>query len=876
MSPGVRVGPYEIVAQIGAGGMGEVYKATDTNLKRGVAIKVLPEVVAVDGERLARLQREAEVLAALNHHNIAAIYGLERTGATSAIVMELVDGPTLADRIVQGALPVDEALAIARQMADALEAAHEPGIVHRDLKPANVKVRSDGVVKVLDFGLAKAVAPVAAMSISSSLSPTITTPAMTQAGIILGTAAYMSPEQARGKPVDRRTDIWAFGCVVYETLTGRKAFEAEDVSLTFAEVMKSEPDWTVLPELPRPVRACLRRCFKKDPRKRLRDIGEMRLALEGTADVEPDERIGPQPLRRRVSTWILAAAVAAALLAAALVLWSRPRPVSPPAVVRFEIHAPAGNTIPPGTPALSPDGRTLAYVATDSQGTRRIFVRDLRSTESRVVAGTEGVVYPFWAADGRSLAFTIDDGGLKRVDIAGGSPRQLAPIVNAPWHGAWNQFGDVLFVGPGGLARVSADGGEPTRPAAFKSGPQETRVAFPAFFPDGRRLLLHVGTADGKSHIQIASLDSPDRRVVLPDVTSAAIVAPTPSGRTYLVYARDDALVAHEFDDGSGQLRGTPRVIVDAIGKVANPAIRPAVGVSPSGVLAFQHGGEFAVVKLLWVDRAGKRVGEVPLDVSPLGVSLSPDGSRLVFDADSRAEHDLWVTDLKRNNTMRLTRDLEAERFPTWSPDGTRIAYVKGRKIYVRAADGLSDETVLADVSGVLRAWSADGKFLMHQSEQRLHVSPVTGGAAISIGRRNAISRDGRFSADSQYVAYVSNESGRDEIYIEALPPSKARVKVSQTGGTTPRWGMGSRELFFLAPDRGLMVVDVQLGPTLSVSAPRRIATNTEFGTSANNRGFEVSPDGQRFLVRQLADDAPDTPITVVLNWWAELAGTGR
>jgi Tol biopolymer transport system component len=879
LSPGIRIGPYEIVAQIGAGGMGEVYKATDTNLKRGVAMKVLPESVTADPERLARFQREAEVLASLNHQNIAAVYGFERSGTTSAIAMELVDGPTLADRINGGPIPAEDALAIATQIADALEAAHEQGIVHRDLKPANVKVRADGVVKVLDFGLAKAVSPVAAMSISSSMSPTITTPAplrqgsggqaMTQAGIILGTAAYMSPEQARGKPVDRRTDIWAFGCVVYEMLTGRKAFDAEDVSLTLAEVMKSEPDWTVLPELPRAVRACLRRCFNKDPRQRLRDIGEMRLTLEGTADVEPDARIAPPPVRRRLSAWILPAVVAAALIVAALVVWLRPRPV--PAVVRFEIHAPAGNTIPPGVPALSPDGRTLAYVATDSKGTRRIFVRDLNSTESRVLAGTEDAVYLFWAPAGRSLAFTVDGAGLKRVDIAGGSPRQLAPIVNAPWHGAWNQFGDVLFVGPGGLARVSADGGAPTRPAAFKSGPQETRVAFPAFFPDGRRLILHVGTTDGRSQIQQGSLDSSDRRTVLSDVTSAAVIAPTPSGRTYLVYARDDALVAHELDEASGQVRGTPRVIVDGIGKVANPAIRPTVGVSQSGVLAFQHGGEFVIVKLLWVDRDGKRVGDVPLDLSPLGVSLSPDGSRLAFDADSRSGHDLWVTDLKRNNTMRLTRDAEPERNPTWSPDGTRIAYVKGGKIYVRAADGLSDETVLADVGGALRDWSPDGKFLLRQTTQQLLVSPVTGGdTAIAIGRRDATSRDGHFSADSKYVAYFSNESGRDEIYIEALPPAKARVKVSQTGGTTPRWGVGSRELFFLGPDRGLMVVDVHLGQTLSVGAPRRIATNTEFGTTSNNRGFEVSPDGQRFLVRQLADDAPDTPITVVLNWWAE------
>jgi eukaryotic-like serine/threonine-protein kinase len=864
VSPGIRIGPYEIVAQIGAGGMGEVYKATDTNLKRGVAIKVLPESVTADPERLARFQREAEVLAALNHQNIAVVYGLERSGITSAIAMELVEGPTLADRIAQGPIAVDEALAIARQIADALEAAHEQSIVHRDLKPANIKVRSDGVVKVLDFGLAKAVAP-AAVSISSSMSPTITTPAMTQAGIILGTAAYMSPEQARGKPVDKRTDIWAFGCVVYEMLTGRKAFEAEDVSLTLAEVMKSEPDWTVLPELPRAVRACLRRCFKKDPRQRLRDIGEMRLALEATADVEPNERLAPPPVRRRVSAWILPSAVAVALLAAALVVWLQPRPG--PAVVRFEINAPAGGRIPPGTPAISSDGRRLAYVATDAQGTRRIFVRDLNTTESRVLAGTENAIHQFWAPDGQSLAFTTDERQLKRVAVAGGSPRELSQVVSGPWHGTWNQFGDVLFAA-GGLLRISADGGLATRIQTDDS--RETGFAFPFFLSDGRRFLIYVRHPTGRATIELASLDSPERKTVLPDALSAPIVAPTPSGRTYLLYVRDDALVAHEFDEASGDLRGSPRIVVDAVGKVANPALRPTVGVSPSGVLAFQTGGDFTVVRLAWFDRSGKRLGDVTLDDSPNTMALSPDGSRLAFEGGSAGERDLWVTDLSRNNTMRLTRDSEVERNPVWSPDGKRLAYFKPGKIYVRGADGLSDETVLADVNGAPRAWSADGKHLLYESasgQQRLFLLPLMGGASIPIGPRDAITRDGHFSADSQYVAYVSNESGRNEIYVEGLPPAKARIKVSQGVGTNPRWGQGSRELFFLSSDRKMMVAEVQLGPTLSAGVPRQLAPDD---ASLNNRGFEVSPDAQRFLVRQLVEDAPDTPITVVLNWWAE------
>ena len=864
LSPGIRIGSYEIAGQIGAGGMGEVYKAFDTNLKRGAAIKVLPESVTADAERLARFQREAEVLASLNHQNIAAVYGFERSGTTSAIAMELVDGPTLAERITEGRIPAEEALAIAKQIADALEAAHEQGIVHRDLKPANVKVRPDGVVKVLDFGLAKAVSPVAAISISSSMSPTITTPAMTQAGIILGTAAYMSPEQARGKPVDKRTDIWAFGCVVYEMLTGRKAFEAEDVSLTLAEVMKSEPDWTALPELPRAVRTYLRRCFKKDPRQRLRDIGEMRLALEGTADVEPDARIAPPPGRRRVSAWILPSAVAMALLVAALVVWLRPIPV--PAVVRFEVHAPAGFKLPPGTPAISPDGRKLAYIAIDTKGTRHIFVRDLSSTDARLLPGTADAVHQFWAPDGRSLAFT-SEGALKRVDIASGSPRALAQQVSAPWQGAWGQSGDVLFLAAG-MLRVSAEGG-PTTPALKLDQPRgQARATFPSFLSDGRRFLTLITAEDGKPSIQLASLESSERQVVLSGVLSAPVVAPTPAGRTYLLYARDEELVAHEFDERSGQVRGSPRMVVDGIGKVANPALLPTVGVSPSGVLAFQKGGD-STVKLKWLDRAGKPVGDVPLEVSPNGLSLSPDGSRLAFVANSRGEVDVWVTDLNRNNTSRLTRTGESERSPVWSPDGKRVAYSKAGKIYVRSADGLSDETVLADVSGTIRAWSPDGKYLLYaQAESgggRLFLWPLMGGAPIPVGRREGVSREGRFSADSRYVAYASNETGREEIYIEAVPPAKGSVKVSQGGGMTPRWGSMSRELFFYAEDRSLMVADVHLEPTLSAGAPRQV---TPSDILPDRRDFEVSPDGQRFLVRQLAGDAQDTPITVVLNWW--------
>ena len=879
MQPGARIGPYEVQALLGVGGMGEVYQATDTNLKRAVAIKVLPDAVAADAERLARFQREAEVLASLNHPNIAAIYGLERSGITAAIAMELVGGPTIADRITQGPVPVDEAIAIGRQIAEALEAAHEQGIVHRDLKPANIKVRPDGVVKVLDFGLAKAIEPVAAMPVSSSLSPTITTPAMTQAGLILGTAAYMSPEQARGKPVDKRTDIWAFGCVLFEMLTARRVFDAEDVSLTLAEVMKSEPDWNRLPTgVPAGVRRCLKRCFKKDPRQRLRDIGEMRLALEGAGDLEAADAPAAPASQRRIWAWIAPTAAVSALVATALVLWLQPHPL--PEVVRFEIRAPQGSKIAPGTPAISPDGRTLAYVVVDAQGTRRIFLREFGAIESRVLPGTEAANYVFWAPDGRSLAFASER-TLKRIDIGGGSARDLVAQVGGPWHGAWNQVGDVLFQAAG-IYRVSAEGGETTKVVAPDRRAQEIGAAFPSFLSDGRRFVMLMNTTPGKASLLLGSLDSSERRLIVPDVRSAAVVAPTPSGHTFLLYARDAALVAQEFDEASGQVRGSPRLLVDGIAKVANPPLRPTIGVSRSGVLAFQRGGDFTLVKLAWVSRGGQHVSDVSLEGLegyPDNLSLSVDGQRLAFDADSLGARDVWLMDLTRNNMSRLTRSPEAERSPVWSPNADRVVYYKSGKMYVKGADGSSEETVLADLSGVPRSWSPDGKYVVYELQDdsrdgRLFLWPVIGGgSATPVGRRDSVARGARFSPDSRYLAYASDESGRQEIYIEALPPEKGRVKVSQSGGTSPRWTSNGRELFYMATDRMLMVVDVQLGKTLSVGVPRKLFQTT---LAIANRGFEVSPDGQRVLLREGADDLPDSPITVVLNWWVDLVKKGN
>jgi eukaryotic-like serine/threonine-protein kinase len=891
LAPGARLGPYEVTAQIGVGGMGEVYCATDTNLKRAVAIKVLSEVLASDVERLARFQREAEVLAALNHPNIAQIHGLETSDGTTALVMELVEGPTLADRITQGAVSIDEALPIARQIAEALEAAHEQGIIHRDLKPANIKLRPDGVVKVLDFGLAKVMEPAGATAASLSMSPTITTPVMTQAGLILGTAAFMSPEQARGKPIDKRADIWAFGCVLFEMLTGRRAFDAEDVSLTLAEVMKSEPDWTTLPLLPPAVRMCLRQSLKKDPRKRLRDIGEARLALEGALEIDDAaDSSGESPtVARRVRRWVLPFAAASAIAAASLTIWLQRSRLSPLAeVVRFEIHAPAGSKIPPGTPAISPDGRSVAYTVTAPDGINRIHLRDLSSTESRVLTGTENAIHPFWSPDGRSLAF-VNNRTLKRLDVAGGGAARDLAQVSGPWHGSWNQFGDLLLVSPG-LSRMPAEGGTPVPVITFDAKAGEVVGGFPTFLPDGRHFLTHIYYRDGASAIHLASIDSPERKVILKDVSSAVVVAPTPRGTTYLLYLQDDALVAREFDEKTSEVRGGPRVLVGNIGRVANPALMPTIGVSPSGNLAYQTGGDFTSSALYWMSRSGERLGSALKTYGVNGslLSLSPDETRVAMIGNRPGDRDrgVWVMELARGVVSKITRggNIGIPGAPVWSPDGSRLAFNRSGRIYVTNADGSTEETVLVDSAGSARSWSSDGKYLLYSTPPgKLFLWPLAGGGtAIPVGSRSGLSRDGRLSPDGHYIAYVSDESGRDEIYLQPLPPATGRIPVSTDGGIGPRWSRTSRELFFVAGGtirdpvaarsavRTMMVVDVQLGEKPSAGSPRKLfQLAPTFGTI----GYDVSADGQRFLVTALLDeDLPDVPITVVLNWWAELA----
>ncbi len=857
MQPGTQLGTYEILSPLGKGGMGEVWRARDSKLGREVAIKTLPEEFARDEERLARFEREAKLLASMNHPNIATIHGFEEDNGTRFLVLELVEGDTLADRIKRGAIPLAESLEIGRQITDALEAAHEKGVIHRDLKPANIKITPDGKVKVLDFGLAKAFAGDGADPTLSN-SPTLSM-AATQAGTILGTAAYMAPEQARGKTVDKRADIWAFGVVLYEMVTGKGLFHGEDLTQTVASVVMKEAD---LEQAPVELRRLLAKCLEKDPKDRLRDIGDVWELRD-----DPQARgAGPSAqaeTRRGRLPWVAAAVFALATVALAT-LWLRPAPL--PEVMRFEIHAPPGSSLVRGNPAVSPDGGTLAYTLVDPDGATRIHVRPIDSVQTRPLTGTEGGMHPFWAPDGRSLAFWAD-GYLLRIDLEGGAPRRLGES-GAPWHGTWSQNGNILFSGRDG-GMVSEDGGTVTE---FVHG------GFPAFLPDGERFL---GYRDGS--VQLGRLGSDERTVVLEDA-SGAIPAPAPNGKTYLLFVRGSNLMVQEFDEVAGNVVGNAVLLVPDILRLAVSGGLPAVGVSPTGILAYRTGtGSSNLGQLTWVDRSGQEVGTLSPDDSVGQPRISPDGR---FAADVRTHEtgqSIWVTDLVRESVGRLTFGEETrENNPVWSPDGARVAYRNtSTGIHIVDVSGGGNDVHVTDVVSGLSSWSPDGRYLLTRLGGTLNLQPVDGDEEpIEVGSRNGDSSDGRFSPDGKYIAFSSDESGRSEVYVQPMPSAAAQagqVQISIDGGSQPRWSSDGTELFFYhalsiySREFAMMAVDVEPGETFSAGIPRELFRQTSVAGS-----FDVHPDGERFLILKPAPGEAEQPITVVLNWWVEMEERNR
>jgi len=729
--PGARIGSYEIVAALGAGGMGEVYRATDTKLKRQVAIKILPPSLAADADRLARFQREAEVLASLNHPHIAAIYGLETTDGGTALVMELVAGEDLSERISRGPVPLDEALPIARQIADALEAAHEQGIIHRDLKPANIKVRADGTVKVLDFGLAKAMAPTGS-SPDVLQSPTITTPAMmTGAGVILGTAAYMSPEQARGKVAGKRADIWAFGCVLYELLAGRRVFEADEVADVLARVLTQQPDWSLLPPtLPAGIQRLLNRCLEKDPKRRLADIADARLEIDDApAGKNEEDRRVPALAARQIGpsgptkvAWAVAALFAASALGLGIAMMRQPVVADAP-VYRSTILV--NETLSRRAPShrfrLSPDGHRLAYIAADATGRTMLWVRPLDNLAGRPLAGTDDANAPFWSPDSRFVAF-FADAKLKRIDAAGGP---VTVICDAPAStgrrmtpGSWNRQDVILIPSRDSptIARVAAGGGTPSAVTTLEANGEATQHGFPFFLPDGQRFLYVAYSGLVPLGMYVGSLAG-EPPVRLMDTGSDGQYA-----NGSLLFVRGTTLMAQRFDPTTLALSGEAVAIGDRVGMNISFMRAGAFSVSETGALVYQGYGEGQTARLVWSDRNGNKTAVLDERLPYRDLRLSPDGLRAAVSLANPRDNmsDVWIVSTVRGLRTRFTFDATDEFSPVWSHDGADIAFSSRRKghldLYRKTASGADREDVLLNdaVEKTPTSWSPDGKFVLY------------------------------------------------------------------------------------------------------------------------------------------------------------------
>jgi serine/threonine-protein kinase len=878
--------------------MGEVYRAHDTKLNRDVALKILPDAFASDPDRLARFTREAQTLAALNHPHIAHIHGLEDADGVRALVMELVEGEDLAERIARGPIPLDEALPIARQIAEALEAAHEQGIIHRDLKPANIKVRADGGVKVLDFGLAKAMDPLSSSSAAAALanSPTITSPAvMTAAGIILGTAAYMSPEQARGKVVDKRTDLWAFGCVLYEMLTGVRPFGGDDVTDTIAAVVRADPDWSKLrADTPAAIRRLLRRCLEKDRMRRLPDAADARLeideALIAPADGAP-VIASPEP---RISGWLqpLAVAVTAAALAAAavLMLWAPWRAAAPPRVTRTTItpSGAAALTIDrlAGDLALSPDGTHVVYVG--NRGTQ-LFVRALDALEPVAIATGSTLRGPFVSPDGQWVGFLDGVVTLRKVAITGGPPITLATLDDGARGATWTPDNTIIFAtynAATGLQRVSAAGGTPevlTRPDRAQG---EADHLWPEILPGGHAVLFTITSQTGgleTAQVAVRDLRTGSQKVLLRGGSHGHYAA---SG--YLVYIASGTLRAIPFDQTRLETHGSAVPVLSRL--VTKDTGAGDFAVATDGTLVYMDApGGLAAANartLVWVDRSGK---EEPVAAPPRSYQhprLSPDGTRVALSSLDE-ENDLWIWDLRRAMLTRLTLDPGQDWFPAWTPDGRRIVFSSNRggpfSLWSQAADGTGAAERLTTSSHVqfVTGITPDGTAVEFSE-----ATPTMGGDLLQLvldGTRRVTpllqtrfdERNGIVSPDGRWLAYQSNSSGSFEIYVRPFPNvGGGQWEVSTTGGTRPLWARSGKELFYVGADGALLRVPVEAsGTTWSAGTPTKLLDGRYYAGdgASGGRAYDVSPDGQRFLmIKAPGTDASAAPALIVVQHWDE------
>jgi len=876
---------YRLIEKIGEGGMGVVWKAVDTTLDREVAIKVLPDMVAAGPERLARFEREAKVLASLNHPNIAAIHGLQEVDGDHFLVLELIEGEDLAARMSRGAIPVNEAVALAAQIAEALEAAHESQIVHRDLKPANVRVTPDGRVKVLDFGLAKVWAPDASDS-SLSFSPTITS-AMTQAGVILGTAAYMSPEQARGQDVDKRSDIWAFGVLVYEMLVGVQLFAGETATDILGAIVHRKPEWESLPKnTPPALVRLLKRCLTMELSERLRDIGEARYALAHLDDEPLVESATPAVNTTGASRWKLVAGLFF-LLSAILVATSLFSGSAPREVMQLSIEPPEGLRVLStsergGQVRISPDGRAITFVAQDDAGETQVWVRPLDARDARPVPGTEGGSRPFWSPDSRSVGF-FSGGKLRRVSLDGGGALTVADATSGRG-GDWNADGVIVFSpAPGAkLQRVSAAGGQPVEVTSFaeEENGRESSHREPRFLPDGQHFLYLAQSSEVSGwKVLVGNVDGRAGHFVT-TTSGGAFYA-----EGYLLTLQGTTLVAQKFDSDAFTLSGDPMPVAEDI------TLDPSYGIGvfsagPGGLLAYESGS--SVNKMLtWVSADGDELPAFGMTDNYEQFALSPDASRVaVTIQEADGLRDVWIIDLARGTRTRLTfsskEQPQEHGEPLWSPDGKWLAYISNRSgnwdVYRKPTDGVGNEELLISAEADLWCydWSRDGKYILygheieeHQNSEDLIAFPVSGeGEPVRVTNAPFHEWPAVFSPDSRFVAYDSPESGRREIYVVPFPGLEGRWQVSAEGGRYPHWSPDGSRLYFWNHSRLMMAPVRGEGSTFQVGAVEEVL-KVSWGSDAET--WAIHPDGDKFLVLAPDGRVGKVPTSLFLNWQEEL-----
>jgi len=886
---GTRVGPYEIVELLGEGGMGKVWRGRHTSLHRDDALKVLPDEFLANPDRLARFDREAQILASLNHPNIAQVYGLEESEGTRAIVMELIDGPTLADRIGQGPIPIDESLAIALQIARALEAAHDRSVIHRDLKPGNVKVRRDGTVKVLDFGLAKAIDASSSAPVRSQ-SPTITSPAMTGQGVILGTAAYMSPEQAGGNQADQRSDLWAFGCVLYEMLTGAAPFPGDSVARVLARVLEREPDYAALPAATPPrVKRLIRRCLEKDPRKRLHHAADVRLELEdGLADDDVRATVATAtPARRwQLMAWALGAVALVATAIAGYLAVESPAVQAPGRIVRSTVATLTVGELGQnfGGLAISPDGQQIVYASAGA-----LLLRPLTEVESHPLRGSENGMWPAFSPDGGAIAFFVPgESAIKRLSLAGGA---ASLVVNTdggtPLGLSWGPDGTIVFATAtsAGIWRVRAAGGNPERITTVNTA-EAIDHRWPSVLPNGRGVLFEAFRG-GSARVGLVSLD---RREVTYPVAAGSHPRFTDTG--HIVYRDGRALRAIEFDPARMVVTDDDPLLVTEVAEIGRDAT--AFAISSNGSFLYVPGLR-PVRSLVWMDRSGR---EAPIDLPSAeysGVQISPDGSRIaaqIQDGDRPPE--IWVSDLKRPGWSKIATPQQDgnDVFPKWTPDGQRLVFgifgAKAPGLFWASADGTGDVEQLLTIEDNpfidARGWTPGGQSLLftygNRAEPRvgaLSMQKVDGKRSWKpFIERTGGTLAGPISPDGSWLVTESISATSSSLYIERFPDLRDRQRVTETGGRNAVWSPNGRELFYRRlPDNAMMAIPVAITPTLSIGNATVLFETRGYIPSVPTRNWDVAPDGRFLLIKQAtaATGAETRPVILVQNWFAELRG---